>query len=165
MRCRRVVFAVSAISCGGAALLAVSSAMAETGPGQVQQQRILHTIPEDGQAADVVAPDELVRALMASRPREDLVICLGGCASDRDRVVYAQPSRPAPEPPVAAAPAAPGEPQGSLVPTAVPPTDEPVATPEPAHVQEATPPAGSMTSTTPDAASLPSLPEAPRAAE
>ena len=34
----------------------------------------------------------LVRKLMAARPNEDLIICVAGCFSGRDRVVYAQPT-------------------------------------------------------------------------
>ncbi len=54
----------------------------------------LNTIPEDGMTpANVAGPDNLlVRRLLASRPNEDLVICVAGCFSGRDRVVYAQPA-------------------------------------------------------------------------
>lgn len=42
---------------------------------------------------DIAGPDNaLVRRLMAERPNEDLVICIAGCFSGRDRVVYAQPA-------------------------------------------------------------------------
>ena len=53
----------------------------------------LNTIPEDGLGAENVAgPDNLlVRQLLAARPKEDIVICVAGCFSGRDRVVYAQP--------------------------------------------------------------------------
>lgn len=163
MRCRRVVSAVSAISCGSAVLLAVSPALAESRQAPHQQQKILHTIPEDGADAELVAPDELVRSLMTSRPQEDLVICVGGCSSDHDRVVYAQPALPAP--PVVAAPAASSEPQGSMLPTAVPPSEAPAVTAEPTPVEPepAQPsPSSDRTSAAPgvsDGVSLPSLPE------
>ena len=54
----------------------------------------LRTIPEDGAGSRRVAgPDSpLVRRLIASRPNEDLVICVAGCFSGRDPVVYAQPA-------------------------------------------------------------------------
>jgi len=54
----------------------------------------LNTIPEDGMTpANVAGPDNLlVRRLLAARPNEDLVICVAGCFSGRDRVVYAQPA-------------------------------------------------------------------------
>lgn len=54
----------------------------------------LNTIPEDGMGSvNVAGPDNLlVRRLLAARPNEDLVICVAGCFSGRDRVVYAQPA-------------------------------------------------------------------------
>ncbi len=54
----------------------------------------LNTIPEDGMTpVNVAGPDNiLVRRLLAARPNEDLVICVAGCFSGRDRVVYAQPA-------------------------------------------------------------------------
>ncbi len=53
----------------------------------------LNTIPEDGFSSQRLAgPDNsLVRQLIASRPNEDLVICVAGGFSGRDPVVYAQP--------------------------------------------------------------------------
>lgn len=53
----------------------------------------LNTIPEDGLGAEVgMGPNNrLVRKLIAARPNEDLIICVAGCFSGRDRVVYAQP--------------------------------------------------------------------------
>src|SRR4029079_5928240 len=55
--------------------------------------RNLNTIPEDGLGAEVgMGPNNrLVRKLIAARPNEDLIICVAGCFSGRDRVVYAQP--------------------------------------------------------------------------
>jgi hypothetical protein len=54
----------------------------------------LNTVPEDGMGSQNRAgPDNLlVRRLIAARPNEDLVICVAGCFSGRDRVVYAQPA-------------------------------------------------------------------------
>ena len=55
--------------------------------------RNLNTIPEDGLGAEVgMGPNNrLVSKLIAARPNEDLIICVAGCFSGRDRVVYAQP--------------------------------------------------------------------------
>lgn len=55
--------------------------------------RNLNTVPEDGLGAETaMGPNSsLVRKLMAARPNEDLIICVAGCFSGRDRVVYAQP--------------------------------------------------------------------------
>jgi len=55
-------------------------------------EKNLNSVPLDGlgsQESSGFSP--LVRQLTASRPNEDLVICVAGCFSDRDRVVYAQP--------------------------------------------------------------------------
>jgi hypothetical protein len=53
----------------------------------------LNTVPLDGSNAQTASGGEssLVRQLIAARPNEDLVICIAGCFSGRDRVVYAQP--------------------------------------------------------------------------
>lgn len=53
----------------------------------------LNSVPLDGFSARTTnaATSPLVRKLIAARPNEDLVICVAGCFSDRDRVVYAQP--------------------------------------------------------------------------
>lgn len=53
----------------------------------------LNTVPLDGFSSNIGNGGEsrLVRQLMAARPNEDLVICIAGCFSGRDRVVYAQP--------------------------------------------------------------------------
>lgn len=53
----------------------------------------LNSVPIDGLGSrdKIGANNRLVRQLMAARPNEDLVICVAGCFSDRDRVVYAQP--------------------------------------------------------------------------
>jgi hypothetical protein len=58
----------------------------------------LNTVPEGaGDAANSSVPDSaFVKQILASRPNEDLVICIAGCFSGRDRVIYAQPTlRPA----------------------------------------------------------------------
>jgi len=56
-------------------------------------KRNLNTVPEDGFAPEnAEGPNgRLVRQLTAARPNEDLIICVAGCFSGRDRVVYAQP--------------------------------------------------------------------------
>lgn len=56
-------------------------------------QKGLNTVPIDGLGPrNTLGPNNfLVRQMMAARPNEDLVICVAGCFSDRDRVVYAQP--------------------------------------------------------------------------
>lgn len=53
----------------------------------------LNSVPVDGLGLDARnGPDSpLIRQLEAARPNEDLVICIAGCFSGRDRVVYAQP--------------------------------------------------------------------------
>ncbi|HET6390185.1 hypothetical protein [Hyphomicrobium sp.] len=64
----------------------------------------LNTIPEDGSGSrrSAGADSPLVRRLIASRPNEDLVICVAGCFSGRDPVVYAQPAQKYLRKPVAA---------------------------------------------------------------
>ena len=54
----------------------------------------LNTVPEDGASVrSVDMPDSpWVKRLLATRSKEDLVICIAGCYSARDRVVYAQPT-------------------------------------------------------------------------
>lgn len=54
----------------------------------------LNTVPDDnlGLPAAAGGDNPLVKRLLAARPNEDLVICIAGCFSGRDRVVYAQPS-------------------------------------------------------------------------
>jgi hypothetical protein len=53
----------------------------------------LNTVPDDGLAPDAAKGpnNRLVSQLLAARPNEDLIICIAGCFSGRDRVVYAQP--------------------------------------------------------------------------
>jgi cytoskeletal protein RodZ len=86
-------------------------------------EKQLHTIPEDGMGdtAWLSGATRLVREITMKRQFEDLVICIGGCFGQNDRVVYAQPAEivskkpvdtaydqaPAPTPtPAAAMPAA-----------------------------------------------------------
>lgn len=54
----------------------------------------LNTVPEDGESIRRIETPEspLVKKILASRPDEDLVICVAGCYAGQDRVVYAQPS-------------------------------------------------------------------------
>lgn len=56
-------------------------------------EKNLNSVPLDGFSMQMRnAPESaLVRQLTKARPNEDLVICIAGCFSDRDRVVYAQP--------------------------------------------------------------------------
>jgi hypothetical protein len=63
-------------------------------PDAAPATKNLNTVPIDGLGArSAQGPDgPLVRRLLAARPNEDLVICVAGCFSGRDRVVYAQPS-------------------------------------------------------------------------
>jgi hypothetical protein len=53
----------------------------------------LNTVPEDGAMSRSVQMQDSpwVQRILAARPNEDLVICIAGCYSGRDRVVYAQP--------------------------------------------------------------------------
>jgi hypothetical protein len=54
----------------------------------------LNSVPEGGgEASEARMPDStFVKQILAARPNEDLVICVAGCFSGRDRVVYAQPT-------------------------------------------------------------------------
>lgn len=62
--------------------------------GEPSEAKNLNTAPVDElNSGDIAgAESSLVRHLMAARPNEDLVICVAGCFSGRDRVVYAQPA-------------------------------------------------------------------------
>lgn len=74
---------------------APSSAPTETAAqsGQPGGKR-LHTVPEDGLGDEqwLSGATQLVRDVLLKRPKEDLVICVAGCVSKQDRVVYAQPA-------------------------------------------------------------------------
>lgn len=63
-------------------------------PSVPSSKNNLNSIPEDGDSIRrVVVPDSpLVKRILASRPDEDLVICIAGCYAGQDRVVYAQPA-------------------------------------------------------------------------
>lgn len=66
------------------------------------QGKVLYTVPEDGMVAeDVPASSRLVRDLIGKHPSEDVIICLAGCRSLHNRVVYAQPAEPVAAKPVA----------------------------------------------------------------
>ena len=54
----------------------------------------LNSVPEDGGlvARVPMSDSPLVKQILASRPNEDLVICVAGCYTGANRVVYAQPS-------------------------------------------------------------------------
>ena len=85
----------------------------------------LYTIPEDGERkADQLGPNgRLVRALLEARPNEDIVICVAGCFTGHDRVVYAQPAEPRPvkaKAPVAATKPATTDAKVSQMPEAAP---------------------------------------------
>jgi hypothetical protein len=61
-------------------------------PGEQPAAKNLNSVPIDGlEDANGIESSRLVRQLTAARPNEDLVICIAGCFSGRDRVVYAQP--------------------------------------------------------------------------
>lgn len=61
--------------------------------GAAAEPKKLNTVPDDGLGPDLAkgTDSRLVRQLLAARPNEDLIICIAGCFSGRDRVVYAQP--------------------------------------------------------------------------
>ena len=64
----------------------------------VPKAKNLNTVPQGGGEGVYSSRDDntFVKQILAARPNEDLVICIAGCYSGRDRVVYAQPtSRPA----------------------------------------------------------------------
>jgi hypothetical protein len=45
-------------------------------------------------AEDVPSSSRLVRELIKQHPAEDVIICLAGCRTSTNRVVYAQPAEP-----------------------------------------------------------------------
>lgn len=68
-------------------------------PGKPTQGKILYTVPEDGMGApDVPSDSRLVRDLVSKHPSEDVIICLAGCRTSVDRVVYSQPAEEKPKP-------------------------------------------------------------------
>ncbi len=54
----------------------------------------LNSVPESSSSVESTQAQDspFVKQILAARPNEDLVICIAGCFSGRDRVVYAQPS-------------------------------------------------------------------------
>jgi hypothetical protein len=98
----RRAFAKSLFSAGAVvalALIPASSAFSEAphaGDGRSRDaaaQESKNLAADELNSRDIASPDNaLVRRLMAERPNEDLVICIAGCFSGRDRVVYAQPA-------------------------------------------------------------------------
>jgi hypothetical protein len=82
-----------------------SSADSEPDATDVSGGKQLYTIPEDGMGDDawMSAATRIVRELTARRPKEDLVICIGGCLEKQDRVVYAQAAESPAAAPVSAA--------------------------------------------------------------
>lgn len=84
------------LSAGGAFSEDAQSGVAQIAtaaiPGEQPATRNLNSVPIDGlEDANGIESSRLVRQLTAARPNEDLVICIAGCFSGRDRVVYAQP--------------------------------------------------------------------------
>jgi hypothetical protein len=98
----RRAFAKSLFSAGAVvalALIPASSAFSEAphaGDSRNRDPALQETkdlAADELNSRDIASPDNaLVRRLMAERPNEDLVICIAGCFSGRDRVVYAQPA-------------------------------------------------------------------------
>jgi hypothetical protein len=71
------------------------SQIAPAGPDPyVPKAGNLNSVPEDGTGLrELPGTDSLlVKQILTARPNEDLVICIAGCYSGRNRVVYAQPS-------------------------------------------------------------------------
>jgi hypothetical protein len=54
----------------------------------------LNSVPEDGISLSSTPGGDspLVKQILASRPNEDVVICVAGCYAGTNRVIYAQPS-------------------------------------------------------------------------
>lgn len=111
MRRSRLLSVCPAICAGLLAVTAASGAFAEDSSEKVETDgstqitpagpddtkpaaNSLTTVPIDNLGSETtgMGPNgRLVRELMAARPNEDLIICVAGCFSGRDRVVYAQP--------------------------------------------------------------------------
>ncbi len=60
----------------------------------VPKEKNLNSVPESSASVESrpVTDSPFVRQILAARPNEDLVICIAGCFTSRDRVIYAQPS-------------------------------------------------------------------------
>lgn len=74
-----------------------TAAPSETGSADAgTPQKNLDTVPEDGLGDTkwLSGATKVVRDLQAARPNEDLIICIGGCLSYADRVIYSQPAEP-----------------------------------------------------------------------
>jgi hypothetical protein len=76
-----------------AVLAGLSVSALFSGVAIAEPSKNLNSIPEDGVGTEAPkGPDNsLIRSLVTARPNEDLIICVAGCFSGRDRVVYAQP--------------------------------------------------------------------------
>lgn len=125
-----------------AALLAFAPVtFAEEGPDEISQAdtqdspsdvpdtppsnaKSLHSIPEDNLLfQNATGPDSaLIRRLIAARPGEDIVICVAGCFTERDRVVYAQPAEKKAPKPVASVERKPADPGKQAALTPAPPS-------------------------------------------
>lgn len=117
----------------------------------------LHTIPEDGMATDQPpAATRFVREIMAARPSEDLIICVAGCYSHRDKIIYAQP--------VETPPPAPKQPMADAAPAAKP-APSAAAGKSSAEPVKAAPAATTVINAAPSAAAMPAEPAPSEAAK
>lgn len=83
-------------------------------PPAAKPEKRLHTIPEDGEIdLTKLAIPGWLRAVIDSRSNEDLIVCVAGCSSHRDRVVYAMPKDVRPAAAAAVSDAAPSASAGS----------------------------------------------------
>lgn len=73
----------------------------------------LNSVPEDGTLVSSTPGTDspLVKQILASRPNEDLVICVAGCYTGANRVIYAQPSATALHGTISSQPAMPADTQ------------------------------------------------------
>ena len=62
-----------------------------TGGGGGSTQGKIVRNPDDSSTPDFPASSRLVRDIVATRPNEDLIICIAGCRPGQDRVIYTQP--------------------------------------------------------------------------
>ncbi len=62
------------------------------------KEKNLNTVPESSSSVESgpIVDSPFVKQILATRPNEDLVICIAGCFTGRDRIVYAQPSSKSP---------------------------------------------------------------------
>lgn len=78
-----------ALSDSESADMAPAGELAAFPPAKVEKR--MHTVPEDGETTGAFEfVPKWLRDLLASRPLEDLVVCIAGCSPNRDRVVYAR---------------------------------------------------------------------------